>query len=51
MKYIKPIKANSHSNHLSPPESVTRTKSAPTELYPAGPDIVRNSNLSSMTSF
>jgi hypothetical protein len=33
MKCKLPIKANSHSNHLSPPESVRRTKSAPTRFW------------------
>jgi hypothetical protein len=45
------IQANSHSNHLSPPKSVRRTKSTPTGLCPARSDIVRILNLSSTASF
>jgi hypothetical protein len=50
MKCKLSIQENSHSNHLSPPERAKRTKSAPTGLCPAGPDIVWILNLSQTAS-
>jgi hypothetical protein len=44
------IQANSHKPDLFSPESIKRTLSAPTGLYPAGPDIVWNSNISPTTN-